>query len=293
MILPQSSLQARWFLFRQRWHIFKKNRLAVIGLGIIIAFLTMALFAPLLAPYNPNLVDLTIRLQSSSWHHWFGTDDLGRDILSRVIYGARTSLIIVVLVPFIAAPIGLLVGILAGFFGGWINTILMRLTDIFLTFPKLILALAFVAVLGPKLDNAILAIALTSWPPYALLCRTQTQIYHKADFIKAALLQGVSRWRIIFIYFPPLCFSSLTIRISLEMGGVVLTAAALSFLGLGAQPPTPEWGSMTAAGRDFLFHEWWVCTYPGIAIFITSLGFNLFGSGLRDTLDPKNMEHLQ
>ncbi len=289
---PHSTVQATWLLFCQRWAIFRANRLALVGLWIIVGFVLIAVFAFLLAPYDPNLIDLTKQLQPMSWAHLFGTDNLGRDILSRVIYGAQTSLLIVVLVPFLAAPLGLIIGIVSGYFGGWVDIVLMRIADIFLTFPKLILALAFVAALGPKLGNAILAIALTSWPPYARICRTQTQIYRQADFMKAAYLQGVAHWRFLFRYLPPLCFSAIVIRIALEMGGVVLTAASLSFLGLGAQPPTPEWGDMAAAGRNFLFHEWWVSTLPGLAIFITSLGFNLFGNGLRDVLDPKNQTDL-
>lgn len=286
-----STSQAKWRLFQQRWKLFMQDNFGLWGLAIVIIFILVALLAPLLAPYDPNHVDLNIRLQGMSWAHLFGTDDMGRDILSRIIFGARTSFLIVVMVPFIAAPIGLLVGVISAYFGGWVDTFFMRLTDIFLTFPKLILALAFVAVLGPKLENAILAIALTSWPPYARICRTKVQAFVQADFMRAAHLQGISEGRLLLYYLPPLCTSTLVVRISLEMGGVILTAAALSFLGLGAQPPTAEWGSMCALGRNFLFHEWWVCVFPGIAIFITSIGFNLLGNGIRDALDPKKQEH--
>ncbi len=285
-----STSHAKWLVFQERWRLLRANKWSMSGLWIIIGFVLIAIFAPLLAPYAPNDINLSIKLSTMSYQHLLGTDELGRDILSRIIYGARTSLLIVVLVPCIVAPIGLLIGILSAYFGGWVDIVFMRITDIFLIFPKLILAFAFVAVLGPKLENAILAIALTSWPPYARLCRTKIQTFVHSDFMRAAKLQGISVLRLLTHYLPPLCAPMLTIRITLEMGGIILTAAALSFLGLGTQPPTAEWGSMCANGRDFLFHEWWLCVFPGLSIFITSFGFNLFGNGVRDALDPKNLE---
>jgi len=219
--------------------------------------------------------------------HLLGTDDLSRDIFSRIVHGARLTLLVVVLVAVIATPIGLLVGTTAGYFGGWVDTALMRVTDIFLAFPRLILALAFVAALGPGIENAIIAIAITSWPPYARLARAETLTIRDSDYINAARLQGASSARILWYHVTPLCLSSVIIRVTLDMAGIILTAAGLGFLGLGAQPPQPEWGAMIAAGRRFLIDQWWVATMPGIAIFIVSLGFNLLGDGLRDVLDPK------
>jgi peptide/nickel transport system permease protein len=196
----------------------------------------------------------------------------------------------VVLVAIIAAPIGLLVGTVAGYAGGWIDAVLMRLTDIFLAFPKLILALAFVAALGPGIENAVLAIAITSWPPYARIARAETLTVRNSDYIKAVQLMGASPFRIVLRHIMPLCISSLIIRVTLDMAGIILTAAGLGFLGLGAQPPLPEWGAMIASGRRFILDQWWVAGAPGGAILIVSLGFNLLGDGLRDALDPRSGE---
>lgn len=284
---PQSRFQARMGRLWFGWLTFRRNRLAMLGLSIVLLLCAVALFAPLLAPYNPVQGVLNDRLQAGSAAHWFGTDNMGRDILSRLIYGARYTLMVVVLVAITAAPIGLLVGTVAGYFGGWVDTALMRVTDIFLAFPKLILALAFVAALGPGLENAVLAIALTSWPPYARLARAETLTVRKADYIAAARLQGLSHARLIVGHIMPMCTSSLIVRVTLDMAGIILTAAGLGFLGLGAQPPLPEWGAMISEGRQFLLNQWWVATVPGLAIFVVSLGFNLLGDGLRDVLDPR------
>jgi peptide/nickel transport system permease protein len=180
------------------------------------------------------------------------------------------------------------VGLLAGYLGGWVDAVLMRITDIFLAFPRLVLALAFAAALGPGIENAVIAISLTAWPPYARIARAETVTIARSDFISAIVLQGASTWRILFRHIMPLCLSSLIVRLTLDMAGIILTAAGLGFLGLGAQPPTPEWGAMVSAGRDVILDQWWVATIPGIAIFVVSLGFNLLGDGLRDVFDPKN-----
>jgi peptide/nickel transport system permease protein len=191
------------------------------------------------------------------------------------------------LVAVIAAPIGLLVGTVAGYAGGWVDAVLMRITDIFLAFPKLILALAFVAALGPGIENAIIAIAITSWPPYARIARAETLTIRNSDYISAVRLMGASPFRIILRHVMPLCTSSLIVRVTLDMAGIILTAAGLGFLGLGAQPPLPEWGAMIASGRRFILDQWWVAAMPGIAILVVSLGFNFLGDGLRDALDPR------
>lgn len=285
---PQSRMQARLGRAYVTWRRFTANKLAVIGMLIILALIFVAIFAPLLAPYSPYIGDLAKqRLLPSSAEHWLGTDDQGRDILSRLIYGSRLTLQVVVLVAVIAAPIGLLVGTVAGYAGGWVDAVLMRITDIFLAFPKLVLALAFVAALGPGIGNAIIAIAITSWPPYARIARAETLTVRNSDYISAVRLMGASPWRIVLRHIMPLCISSLIVRVTLDMAGIILTAAGLGFLGLGAQPPLPEWGAMIASGRRFILDQWWVAGMPGVAILIVSLGFNLLGDGLRDALDPR------
>ncbi len=286
---PSSRRQARLGQAYRIWLGLKSNKLAMVGLGIVLALILVALLADLIAPYDPITGgDLrTERLLPPSAEHWMGTDHQARDIFSRIVYGSRVTLLVVALVAVIATPIGLLVGTTAGYFGGWVDTVLMRLTDIFLAFPRLILALAFVAALGPGIENAIIAIAITSWPPYARLARAETLTIRDSDFIAASRLQGASSLRILWGHVTPLCLSSVIIRVTLDMAGIILTAAGLGFLGLGAQPPQPEWGAMIAQGRQFIIDQWWVATMPGIAIFTVSLGFNLLGDGLRDVLDPK------
>ena len=284
---PQSRAQARLGRAWTGWTAFRRNRLAVAGLLIVLALVIVAALAPVLAPYNPYAQDLNNRLMPPSAAHWLGTDAFGRDILSRLIHGARLTLMIVALVAATAPLAGLVIGTVAGYFGGWVDTVLMRITDIALAFPKLILALAFVAALGPGIENAVIAIAITSWPPYARIARAETLTVRRADFISAARLQGASSPRIILGHIMPLCVPSLIVRTTLDMAGVILTAAGLGFLGLGAQPPLPEWGAMIANGRQYVLEQWWVAAMPGLAIFIVSLGFNLLGDGLRDVLDPK------
>ncbi|MFM8638240.1 MAG: ABC transporter permease, partial [Betaproteobacteria bacterium] len=234
------------------------------------------------------------RLLAPGPEHWLGTDDLGRDILSRLIHGSRITLQVVVLVAVLAAPVGLLVGTVAGYCAQGrahvVDSLLMRVTDIVLAFPRLILALAFVAALGPGIENAILAIAITSWPPYARIARAETLTLRQAGFVQAAQAMGASPSRIVWRHIIPLCLPSVVVRVSLDMSGIILTAAGLGFLGLGAQPPIPEWGAMISNGRQFLLDQWWVAAAPGAAILLVSLAFNLLGDGLRDALDPKQVE---
>ena len=265
------------------------NPTALIGLVIVALLVLMGAFAPWLSMGNSPLTqDLAGRLAPPTDKHWFGTDELGRDILARTLYGSRATLSIVALVSVIVVPIGLAVGTVAGYLGGWVDAILMRITDIFLAFPRLILALAFAAALGPGIENAVIAISLTSWPAYARIARSETMTIAHSDFIQSVVLQGASTWRILFRHIVPLCLSSVIVRLTLDMAGIILTAAGLGFLGLGAQPPTPEWGAMVSSGRDVILDQWWVATIPGLAIFIVSLGFNLLGDGLRDVFDPKS-----
>jgi peptide/nickel transport system permease protein len=286
---PSSRLQSRMAQSYLSWLRMKRNKLAMIGLLITVALVLMAIFAPLLAPYDPITQNLQERLQPPlTAGHWLGTDDFGRDIWTRILYGSRITLYIVLLVILTAPVFGLLVGTVAGYFGGWVDQVLMRITDIFLAFPKLILALALVAVLGPGMVNAVLAIAITSWPPYARVARAETLTVRNSDYIAAVKLQGAGAMRVIWGHVMPMCLPSVIIRVTLDMAGVILTAAGLGFLGLGVQPPVPEWGLMISAGRKFLFEQWWVATMPGLAIFIVSLGFNLLGDGLRDVLDPRS-----
>jgi peptide/nickel transport system permease protein len=285
---PDSRRQAALGRLYGGWRTFARNRLAMVGLAIVLALVFVAIFADQLAPYSPYEGDLrTLRLLPPSLAHPFGTDDQGRDILSRIIHGSRITLFVVVLVAILAAPIGLLVGTVAGYAGGWVDSVLMRITDIFLAFPRLILALAFVAALGPGIENAVIAIAITSWPPYARIARAETLTIRNTDYIAAIKLVGASPWRIVTRHVMPLCVSSVVIRVTLDMAGIILTAAGLGFLGLGAQPPMPEWGALIANGRLYVLDQWWVAAAPGAAIFIVSLAFNLLGDGLRDALDPK------
>ncbi len=285
--VPRSRGHARLVRFYLAWLAFRSNPLAVVGLAIVLALLLVAAFAPWLAPTSPIEQDLAARLQPPSAAHWLGTDELGRDIYSRIVHGSRITLYIVALVVIIVGPLGLLIGTAAGYLGGWLDVVLMRITDIFMAFPRLILALAFVAALGPGIENAIIAIALTAWPPYARLARAETLTVRHADYIAAVRMQGASPFYIIRAHVVPMCLSSLIVRLTLDMAGIILTAAGLGFLGLGAQPPLPEWGAMISTGRQYLLDQWWVATMPGFAIFVVSLGFNLLGDGLRDVLDPK------
>jgi peptide/nickel transport system permease protein len=286
---PTSRRHARLANFYQGWLSLRGNSMAMFGLGILILLLLVAIFAPLLSPHDPFEQSLGNRLQPiGSENHILGTDSLGRDILSRLIYGSRITLYIVALVALIAPLAGLLVGTVAGYLGGWADAVLMRITDIFLAFPRLVLALAFVAALGAGIENAVLAISLTAWPPYARIARAETLTIRSADYINAIRLQGARPLRIITKHIWPLCISSLIVRVTLDMAGIILAAAGLGFLGLGAQPPSPEWGAMISEGRRFILDYWWVATMPGLAIFTVSLAFNLLGDGLRDVLDPKD-----
>ena len=284
---PETSLQATAGRAWRMAAALMRNPLAVAGAIIVIGLVLTAAFAPWIAPESPVGQNLGARLLPPSAEHWMGTDELGRDIFSRVVWGSRITLLIVALVAVIAAPLGLVIGAVSGYFGGWTDKLLMGLTDVFLSMPKLILALAFVAALGPGIKNAIIAIAVTSWPAYARIARAETLTFRHAEFIDAVRMQGASSTRIILRHVLPLCTSSMIVRVTLDMAGIILTAAGLGFLGLGAQPPLPEWGAMISRGRSFILDQWWVATMPGFAIILVSLGFCFLGDGLRDVLDPK------
>ena len=285
---PTSRRHAKLAALYQGWLSFRSNSMAVAGLLILVMLVLVAAAAPIISPHDPFVQDLGNRLAPLGTEgHILGTDSLGRDILSRLIYGARITLYIVALVALIAPIVGLLVGTVSGFTGGWIDMTLMRITDIFLAFPRLVLALAFVAALGAGIENAVLAISLTAWPPYARIARAETLTIRSSDYIAAIRLQGAGPIRIITKHIWPLCISSLIVRVTLDMAGIILAAAGLGFLGLGAQPQSPEWGAMISEGRRFILDHWWVATMPGLAIFTVSLAFNLLGDGLRDVLDPK------
>jgi peptide/nickel transport system permease protein len=282
--------EARRQYVRDTYVLWRRNRLMVLGTGIIAGLLLVATLAPLLATHSPYEQVLADRLLPPSWSHLFGTDGLGRDIAARVVHGSRVSLTIALLVAAISTPIGMLIGILSGYLGGLVDEILMRLADIFLAFPRLILAIAFAAALGPGVENAIIAIAVAHWPSYARLARAETLNVKNNDYIQAMRVLGVGKLRIMAGHIAPMCLSSIIVRMSLDMGTIILTAAGLGFLGLGAQPPMPEWGLMVADGRQFLVDQWWVSTLPGLAILVVVMGFNLLGDGIRDVLDPRQRQ---
>ena len=284
---PASRSQAAWGRRYRLWLQFRRNPLAMAGLLVVLTLIIVALFAPWLATHDPGVQNLGRRLARPSAAHWLGTDELGRDVYSRLLYGGRITLGMVVAVVLLVAPLGLAVGCIAGYAGGVWDRLLMRVTDVFLAFPRLILALAFVAALRPGVESAIAAIALTAWPPYARLARAETLSLRGTDFIAAVRLTGAGAGRIVLRHVAPMCVPSLVVRVTLDMSSIILTAAGLGFLGMGAQPPSPEWGAMIATARRFILEQWWVPTAPGIAIFVASLAFNLLGDGLRDVLDPK------
>ncbi|MFC7704436.1 nickel transporter permease [Plastorhodobacter daqingensis] len=286
--VPASAGQARAQQIWLGWRRFAANRSALAGALFLLLLVIVAWLAPAIAPYNPYQQSLAMRLQPPSATHWFGTDELGRDIFSRIIHGSRITLYIAVLTAAIVAPVGLIVGTVAGYFGGWLDLVLMRVVDVFLAFPSLILALAFVTALGPGIENAVIALSLSAWPPIARLARAETLTIRKSDYVAAMRMQGASHLRILWADIVPMCLPSVVVRVTLNMAIVILTAAGLGFLGLGAQPPSPEWGAMLSTGREFMMNAWWVAAIPGVAILLTSLAVNLAGDGLRDVLDPRH-----
>ena len=272
--------------------LLRGSPLLLAGGAVAVLIVVVAVFAPLLAPFPADAGSAThpfAVLRPPSSVHWFGTDQVGRDVASRVIYGARVSPVIAVFVLLIAGVIGIPLGVVAGYFGGWLDDVIMRVTDVFLAFPALLLALVLAAVLPPSLTTVTIAIAATWWPWYTRLIRGQAASVAGRPYVEACRALGISRRRIIFRHILPNSITPLIVQISLDVGGVILTASALSFLGLGAQDPTPDWGLMVAEGQAYFTTAWWLVTFPGLAILITAFGFNLLGDGLRDQLDPRRV----
>jgi len=281
----EHAWQIREFLFTLR--LLRRNPSAVAGFLIIGAMVFLAVAAPWIAPYDPIRISLSERLSAPSWHHLFGTDELGRDLFSRVLYGARISLRIGLLVVGIAGGLGTILGAVAGYVGGKVDDLIMRCLDVVLSFPSLVLAMALAAALGPSLRNAILAVAFVMIPKFARLVRGEALAVRERPFIAAAKVSGASHTWIVFHHVIPNCLSSVIVLGTLVVGETILIASSLSFIGLGAQPPTPEWGAMISVGRKFLMDQWWYATFPGLFILVTVIGFNIFGDALRDVLDPR------
>lgn len=288
MTMTLTTPPSRTGALRRFFGDLRREPLGLAGAIIIAALIAVAILAPVLAPYPPAEQSLADALLPPSSAHLLGTDEYGRDILSRLIWGARITMRTVLSVTAIVGPIGMLIGVTAGFFGGRVDAILMRATDVVLSFPSLVLALAFAAALGAGLGTAIIAISLTAWPPVARLARAEALVVRNSDYVSAARIYGASKWRLLFLYVAPMCLPSVVVRLTLNMAVITLTAASLGFLGLGAQPPLPEWGAMISAGRNFMLDQWWVALMPGVAILLTSLAFNLLGDALRDILDPRH-----
>ena len=288
------AMRPRVKSFQESLYLLTRNKLSLIALIVLIALILLAVLAPVIIPYPEDLADAahtSISLRPPSAEHLMGTDELGRDIFSRVVYGARVSLAAALTAVGLALVIGIPLGAVAGSFGGWVDNVIMRITDIFLSFPPLLLAIAMVAVLGSSLNNAILAISLSWWPWYTRLIRGQAISIKERKFVQAAETIGTGRMKIIFQHIIPNCISPVIVQASMDIGGVILTVASLSFLGLGAQLPTPEWGLMISMGRRFFPDSWWYCIFPGVAIFITVLCFNLLGDAIREILDPKTRKN--
>ncbi|MGM0431728.1 MAG: ABC transporter permease [Spirochaetota bacterium] len=273
---------------REIWYNLKKNKGAMVGLTIISLFILMAVFAPLLSPYDPLAQNIQLRTQPPlSEGYILGSDDLGRDMLSRLIYGARISMTIGVVSVGISLVFGIIIGVVSAYFGGILDKIVMRFIDIMLAFPYILLTIVIVSILGPSLTNAMIAIGISQVPKYARLVRASVLAEKENDYVLAERALGASHFELMFLTILPNCLSPTIVQTTLGIGEAILSSAGLSFLGLGAQPPTPEWGLMIASSKEFITNAWWIVTLPGIAILLAVLGFNLFGDGLRDILDPK------
>ncbi|MBO0140144.1 ABC transporter permease [Agrobacterium sp. Ap1] len=280
----------QWRLYA---HMFRKSFSSMLGLSLVVLFLVLAAIGPLIVPYPEaasGAINMSAKLQPPSSTYWFGTDEMGADIFSRVIIGARTSLWIGVVITGIAAIVGITLGIIAGYRGGWVRAVIMRFTELFLAVPGLALALAIVAALGPGITNCVLALAIVWWPGYVRLVEAKTLSIKEELFIESARSIGAKTPWILWHHILPNCMSPIIVKMSMDMGMAILSAASLGFIGLGAQPPSPEWGSMISVARTYMPDWWWYSLFPGAAIFLTVLGFNLLGDGLRDILDPRSRD---
>lgn len=275
-------------LMKEALFQLKGNKPAIVGFVIIISFIIMAFFSPFLTPFEPETQDISIRKMAPFMSsHILGTDDLGRDLLTRIIYGSRISLTIGTISVGISLTFGLLIGLISGYFGGWVDKVIMRFIDIMLAFPYILLTIVIVALLGPSLINAMIAIGISQIPSYARVVRASVLAEKENDYVMAERSLGASDKELMFKSILPNCIAPIFVQSTLGVGNAILSSAALSFLGLGAQPPTPEWGLMIASSREFVTSAWWIVTFPGIAVLLTVLGFNLLADGLRDVLDPR------
>jgi peptide/nickel transport system permease protein len=269
------------------WEMFYRNKLALAGCGIVILLFVVSILAPVMAPYDPGAIDLKNVLAPPSGEHWFGTDQLGRDVLSRMIWGARISLKVGFVATGLAILIGMILGAVAGYYGGWIDATIMRFVDVMLCFPAFFLILAVIAFLEPSIWNIMIVIGLTGWMGVTRLVRADFISLRERDFVRAARAIGANDARIIFMHILPNALASILVAATLGIAGAILTESALSFLGIGVQPPTPSWGNILTAGKDNIDIAWWLSLYPGLAILITVVGYNLLGEGIRDASDPR------
>lgn len=274
--------------FLEFYKSLSKNKAALAGLIIVIFFILMALLAPVIAPYDPVKMEPANKLQTPSAEHWLGTDDKGRDILSRIMYGARISLTVGIVSTFLGASVGIVLGLVSGYYGRWIDSLIMRICDVLLAFPGILLALAIIAVLGTSTTNVIIAVAFFAIPTFARIVRGSVLSVKKLEYIDAIRALGASDFRIIFLHILPNILSPIIVQATLYIASAIITASALSFLGMGTQPPTPEWGTMLSDGRSYIRQAPHITLFPGLVIFLVVMGFNLFGDGLRDALDPKS-----
>jgi peptide/nickel transport system permease protein len=286
----QAQNESRLLQWRRATYRFKKSPLSLVGLFIILFMVAVALLGPWFVPYPQDAtgkIDMAMKLMPPSGLHLFGTDEVGGDVFTRTVLGARVSLQVGFIVLVVAIGIGVTLGAIAGFLGGWVGEVIMRVTDVFFTIPSLILALAVAAALGPSLRNVMLAVSLVWWPGYCRLVHGEVLKLKQENYVVAARSMGASKTRMILRHILPNCASPIIVKASLDMGYAILTAAGLGYIGVGVQPPTPEWGAMISVGRAYMPKFWWAAVFPGIAIFLTVVGFNLLGDGLRDVFDPK------
>jgi peptide/nickel transport system permease protein len=272
---------------RYSLHLLLSNPISTIGIAGVLLLLIVTIFAPIIATHDPLEISLTGRFLPPSGEHLFGTDHLGRDIFSRVVYGSRISLTVGFITLIEATLIGTIIGLVAGYTGGTVDSVIMRITDVFLAFPNIILALSVAAALGRGIESVMIALGITWWPLYARLIRGQTLSVREEQYIEGAKLSGAGNLRIMLKHILPNCIAPLIVQISMDIGFTILAAASMGFLGIGAQSPSPEWGLQCASGSKYLVYQWWISTFPGLAIFISVISFNLLGDGLRDILDPR------